>query len=605
MRRLTITGYLPALAAVIFVALAVQTATASDIKLSLTSDKKSVGLDDYLNIKVTVTGTGLSSTPKPEISGLDDFDLVGESTGDRISIVNMEMKRTTIFSYALKPKTSGKTAKLMATLVYKGHTYSSNTVAVELVKSTAGGKPARPQANRKLRGFSDFFDEDVFKPFGRRRFRPDDFMLQAWVNSPRVYVGQEVIYTLAYYRAYKTWSEPKYQFPDTKGFWREEVSKPEKVRTKTAMVAERQYTVSETSLLLYPLTDGKLTIGRGNVQFQTDAFAPQMKLESGTVEMEILPLPSEGKPENFSGLVGDFSIKAVTKEQDAEAGKPIMLKVIVSGKGNIHSTPKPMEPDFSLLEKYEPEIDDNFTRTPEGSRGSRSFSYLLVPKKEGTLEIGAFETNFFNPATGEYRILKTEPINIEVKRPPVYPIAERQAEKGPGRKIPTAGISRVKPDVKKLVEEGFPYYQNIFFWAYLIFLTAILLGTSGYMRRQRAIASDQKVLSGSTAMRKARKHLANAEKFLSAGDGDRFYLEVERALRGYIADKLGLKQFQISQEEIKKGPDGIKSAWSASVLEILEKCETIRFGPVIANPDEMKDVLEKSGKVLNRLEKTL
>jgi hypothetical protein len=600
----------PAAAIIVLMAIAAgySTARAADIELSLRADKTRVGLDDYVKVEVGITSDSILSPPKPEINGIDDFIIAGEGTSQKISIVNMNVKRTSTHSYTLRPKVSGKTAKLMAILRYKGKTYKSNVIKVALVKST-GGRRAPPPAPSLPRGIpSPHGYQDPFKAFdrffnnfgGRKNYRPDDFLLQARVNSARVYVGQEVIYTLGFYRARPIRGDSRYFMPDTKGFWRENI--PEQARTQTRMeqVAGKKYAVTDASILLYPLTSGKITLGSGSMQFQPDAFSPAMKIESNEITLEVLPLPDKGKPQNFSGLVGRFDIKAEIDNRKTTVGKPLKLTVSIEGRGNVHAVPKPVEPDFANVEKYEPETKDSFNPTPDGDSGSRSFLYVLIPRAEGVLKIGSFETNFFDPENGRYVTVRTKPITVNVA-----PSAQQAGGIVPA---PPAGTERavlnlrqIKPDMEEL-SESTPYYRNRLFQGYLTALVLALLGAHLLLRRRRALEMEEKSRS-KEPMQVAGRRLAKANGFISAGDGDALFREIDGALRGYIAAKLSMDVNEATRDEIRKRSNGINMDVTKELLQMLEKCETVRFGPIIAGKDEMRTMLEKSQSILKKLEK--
>ncbi len=580
-------------------------ARAADIELSLNADKTRVGLDDYVKVEVGVTTDSILSLPKAELSGIDYFSIVGEGSSQKISIVNMSVKRTSTHAYTLKPSVAGKTAKIMATLRYKGKIYKSNIIRVELVQST-GGRRAPPPAPGGVPSPHGFQNppralDRLFKNFGgRNNYRPDDFMLQARVNSARVYVGQEVIYTLAFYRARSIWGESRYGIPDTKGFWREDIPDQARTQTKMERVANRQYAVTEVSILLYPLTSGKITLGSGSMRFQPDAFSPARTITSNQITLEVLPLPEKGKPKNFSGLVGQFNIKAEVDNRKTTAGKPLKLTVSIGGKGNVHAIPKPSEPDFDNVEKYEPETDDSFNPTPGGNSGSRTFTYVLIPRVEGTLKIGSFETNFFDPVNGRYVTVKTKPITVNVAPAP------KQAGGGVVQ-VPVTGTERtplnlrqIKPDMEEL-SESTPYYRNRLFQGYLAALVLALLGAHLLLRRRRKRELEEKSRS-TEPMQVAKRRLAKADGFISGGDGDALFREIDGALRGYIAAKLNMDANEATRDEIEKRSNGINRDATEELLQMLEKCETVRFGPVIAGKNEMRTMMEKSQLILKKLE---
>src|SRR5208337_1754930 len=51
-------------------------------------------------------------------------------------------------------------------------------------------------------------------------------------------------------------------------------------------------------------------------------------------ELKVLPLPTEGRPKDFSGAVGNFKIASDISAASAAAGDPLTLRLHITGTGN-------------------------------------------------------------------------------------------------------------------------------------------------------------------------------------------------------------------------------------------------------------------------------
>ncbi|MCP2848858.1 hypothetical protein, partial [Salmonella enterica] len=60
-----------------------------------------------------------------------------------------------------------------------------------------------------------------------------------------------------------------------------------------------------------------------------------VKVKSKPVNVEVRELPEDGKPEGFSGAVGNFSYKAELSKDQVKANDAVTIKLTVTGKGNI------------------------------------------------------------------------------------------------------------------------------------------------------------------------------------------------------------------------------------------------------------------------------
>jgi hypothetical protein len=141
-------------------------------------------------------------------------------------------------------------------------------------------------------------------------------------------------------------------------------------------------------------------------------------VKSQEVKVKVLPLPAEGKPGNFSGAVGDFSINATATPNELSVGDPLAVDITIDGSGNFEALNPPslMPPDG--WKAYPPRrynvdgpIDPNATPTAQRRIG---YSMVFVPEKIHT-ELPAFELSFFSPTQKKYVSARTAPIALRIK----------------------------------------------------------------------------------------------------------------------------------------------------------------------------------------------
>src|SRR6202162_5645511 len=72
------------------------------------------------------------------------------------------------------------------------------------------------------------------------------------------------------------------------------------------------------------------------LQSMYSGIAPRdMTIESSPTRLKVLPLPTEGQPENFSGAVGDFQVSSDVSPAGVAAGEPLTLRLHISGAGHL------------------------------------------------------------------------------------------------------------------------------------------------------------------------------------------------------------------------------------------------------------------------------
>ena len=127
--------------------------------------------------------------------------------------------------------------------------------------------------------------------------------------------------------------------------------------------------------------------------------------------LEVQPLPTEGRPADFTGIVGQLRAKASISTTEATVGEPILLDLTLSGAPALVNAKLP---DLANL----PEIAQHFKVSgddpPLEAEGGVVFQRTLRATTPGDLEIPAIPFSYFDPAAREYRTAATEPIRLKV-----------------------------------------------------------------------------------------------------------------------------------------------------------------------------------------------
>ena len=98
--------------------------------------------------------------------------------------------------------------------------------------------------------------------------------------------------------------------------------------------------------------------------------------------------------------------------------------------------------------------------------------------------------------------------------------------------------------------------------------------------------SDLTKLRKSRANKIAKKHLAEADKYLAGNELSGFYEAISTALYGYFADKFNISVAELSQEKIIELLEQYDEAGEVrkETGELLESSEMARFAPSAAIP---------------------
>jgi hypothetical protein len=135
-------------------------------------------------------------------------------------------------------------------------------------------------------------------------------------------------------------------------------------------------------------------------------------LSNDPLSIEVKPLPLHGKPKNFSGLLGRFSIAANIDTNKLPAGENAILRIVIRGSGNIPGVHIPAIQWPLGTEHFDGSdtqyIDqDNFPVT-----GHKIFEVPFIGDKEGKAVIAPIEFSYFDPLLEAYQTIATNSIPV-------------------------------------------------------------------------------------------------------------------------------------------------------------------------------------------------
>lgn len=169
-----------------------------------------------------------------------------------------------------------------------------------------------------------------------------------------------------------------------------------------------------------PTRSGTLVLPKSFLEFgrrSTPRFFEQARVLSNyfvsdePLELEVVPLPLEGQPYDYSGAVGSLEVKATADVRDVIVGESIKLTVDWTGAGNLEFF---AAPDLGLLESFRAGFHV-YGKTESKSFSRRRVVYDLAPLTEETAEIPPVPLSAFDPELGVYVTLASEPIPIRVR----------------------------------------------------------------------------------------------------------------------------------------------------------------------------------------------
>jgi hypothetical protein len=149
------------------------------------------------------------------------------------------------------------------------------------------------------------------------------------------------------------------------------------------------------------------------------------------LRLQVQPLPVQGRPPEFCGLVGRFAVAASVDRRELAVGETLRLQLRIEGDGDLAAcTPPVLAWDGFLV--HGP-LDD-------ARPGQRTFTWDLVPLREDLREVPAVRLACFDPDPPGYRTVATEAMPLVVRPLP------------PGASLPVSAGAAGVPGVDDLFD---------------------------------------------------------------------------------------------------------------------------------------------------------
>jgi len=577
-------------------------------------DKNVVGLNQQFTLKVEISGENVNSASNPNLPNMDDFShFLGSGSSQNYQFVNGKTSVSKIISYHFQASKIGTFTIGAVTVQVGQQTIKTEPIEITIQKSASTSHTRSSTSNRQQQASDQISPEDLF--------------MKATVNKRQVYQNEPVILTYKIYTLVNISNLSMSKEPGTAGFWVEEYPMNQQLPTSYEVVNGKRYTVATLKrLALFPMSSGPKTLDpmiidcdvrvRSRSRNTFDSFfndpffggrSIRKILSSNAIQITVLPLPEEGKPSQFSGLVGQYNITSTVDKHQTKTNEAVTLKVTMSGTGNIKMLPEPKIKFPNDFELYPPKSSDKINRQNSGISGSKTFEYVLIPRLPGSKMIPAIKLNYFNPKTKQYQTTSTSPVQLEItKGDESFTVVH-----GEGGKTQVQWFGQ---DIRFIKSKATAFYerrqyiaQNALFWIILILPWVGIASAYAYRKQQNRLHGDVAYARDRRAGRAAKKRLCVAKANLQISKQKEFYAEIAKALTGYLGDKLNIAEAGLMTDEAIShlNKRGVSRETMDLYFDCLKTCDRQRFSPTDAAEDQMRTFFKKSENALTQLEKEI
>lgn len=579
------------------------------VNISASVDRTQVALEESLTYSLEITGD-VKSLPDPVLPALADFDVYSSGRTQSYNWVNGQESSSVTVNYIMVPKKTGPLTIGPASLTIDGHVYRTNPITITVSSPTPSPPPTQQQQDRTVP------DQTA----GDRRHR---LYVEAELDRDTIYVNQCATLSFRFYRGERLYASPEYRPPSLTDFWKEDLP-PNRKFYRT--INNVRYDVTEIKTALFPISAGEKTIDAFTLtamvaddrrrsqrdpfgMFNDDFFSifrqgKPLTLSTQPSQLAVLPLPSAGRPPEFSGLVGSFDITTQYDNTTVAVNEPITAKVTISGRGNIKSITEPsvVAPDDFRL--YNAGSEENISKAGYKVSGSKTFEEVFVPRRAGTYELPGFNLTYFDPDQRQYISRHTPPVSITV--------TPGEGEFSiPPRAADAEDIGYLAKDIRFLksldgpLERARTVSSHVLLWLFQI-VPVIGFGIVMIARRRRDhLESDVAYRRARYARKSAKKKLANIRKLAAAADAPGFYSAVADVLADYFGDRFNCSGKGLTRVNISTTFEqaGLNTGLTEEFISILDRCDQARFAPGSGGAESLLEEYARAKDCLDRLDR--
>ena len=551
----------------------------SPVYAQVSSKKVQVGVAFEYAIVITITANNYAPP------NFKDFDVVsGPNQSSSTQWVNGVVSQQMTLSWGLVAKKEGTFTIGPAAVSGGNQKHETNPIVIEVTKgATQAATNATPSDDPK---FSN-------------KVAGGDVFIRTGVSKNKCYLGELVTITQKVYSRFQLIGFQKFSQPTYDGFYasaQESVSKGQQAVENIEGVNYYTYELfrsvgiaNKAGKIQLNTIEGDVVVRKQSANKPRNIFEQffgnggyedvPVTTKSKALTVEVLPLPEENKPTNFSGAVGNFSYKVEVTRNELKANDAFNLKMYVSGKGNLKLMDSPKLNLPEGFETYDPKVNENGT--------SKSFDYLVIPRTEGDFILKDLDFSYFNFDTKKYVTVAAPEIKIKVL--PADPNSAGAQVFNPQNNIKESenDIRYIKKGTFDLIKTETEFFNS---FGHIALLTCpILLLFIGLIVRRNHIKNNSNLVlvKERKAAKIAKKQLTHAQKLMTDNNKDAFYTEILTAINNYLGDKLNIPISELSHQSIQKTltQKNVDESLITKALATLETSEYAKYAPGAVSGD--------------------
>ena len=554
----------------------------SGITITATVDQNKITLDDVFELKVeAIDGSEL---PQVDMSPIKKKFIVvnGPRQQTNISWVNGKMTSIYGLSWTLSPKKAGTIFLPSLTVTAGKSKFKTNPIKLYVSKNPVSSK-----------------SENFQSPF-----------IRVELDKNTAYLGEQI--TVTYQLFTRTdLSIESVDLPEFVGFWMESLYSPRQINMREVSLKGVQYKKAKLyTVALFPTKTGNISLPPYTINSKVyvekkrskrrdpffdvfDSFSSREAIrkiiKSEIKTITVIPYP-DGKPSDFTGAVGDYTVRTSVDVQEMKANEALTFYIEVKGTGNLSlfSLPELVFP--KSLEVFPPVSEMNKDSFRDKITGTLRWEYVVIPRQSGRYNLPRVELPFFDPKTTTWKRAKAHSIQILVS-PGAIPIGSPEG-------LTKQEVALLGKDIRyhRTVVPKWNKNKRLPVMAVLFYSLAIC----GFIFPGMVNTYQKKYFEGMD-IRQSKNALKNALISLQNRGEDKFDICVP-VIYTYLKEKFYLQTDKLDPTAVQTVlGEYIPEKEMDELIQLLYQCDAGRFSPQSA--DYKSDIIPAVISILKKIDR--
>ena len=323
------------------------------------------------------------------------------------------------------------------------------------------------------------------------------------------------------------------------------------------------------------------------MDYRQDVFGRQRKLHltSDPIPIEVLPLPATGKPEQFTGAVGQYQMTTTVEPNRAKIGDPMELRISLAGSGALDNTPVPEPASWNGFKTHPATSEIEYTDLRHLS-SRKQFKRMIIPTDSKLTHVPALQFSYFDPVTEQYVTLTTPPTPVEITgNTPPNPRGDPPAPDGLAPTDDTLAIQTIRHAPGRLAQLQPPLITRTWFLAIPGVSLLAFLVAFGWRQRVEYYEAHPEAVRRHHVRHLTRNTLRQLQSDASRKNAAEFYEGVQLILREQIGLATDQPAAGLTANSMLTAPLNLPKEAQTALTRLLEQEEVTRFSGAIATPN--------------------